>query len=457
MLKLERTMGPWQASSLVVGTIIGTGIFLKTATMVQLVGSMSLIFAAWIISGILSYAGSLTYAELSSHHPEAGGEYAFLKEGYGSLFAFLFGWMRFWIGAPGSIAAYAAGTATFLGGLVPLDFIPGGGKTVAVFLILFFSAINCLKVRWGARLQTFLTALKVILILSLVIGVFGFGKSQSTFTEILNPSNQVSGFHFGSFGMAMIAALWAFDGWNNLPMVGEEIKNPKRNIPIALGFGVLAVMMLYLSANWAYFKVLSPEQIQMANSSKYPQALPVATLAVKSFLGEWGIPVISIAFIISALGAMNGSILTASRVPFAMARDGLFWRRLCRVSEHTHVPIWSIMVQAVIASLLALWGSFDQLTDYVVVAAWIFYALTSSTIFIFRRRTSTLRNDNLFKVPGYPLVPIIFIITAVLLVINSMNQNPLNGIIGLCIIAAGIPTYWLMTNERKIPNGISEQ
>lgn len=448
MLNLERTMGPWQASSLVVGTIIGTGIFLKTATMVQLVGSMSLVFAAWIISGLLSYAGSLTYAELSSHHPEAGGEYAFLKAGYGSLFAFLYGWMRFWIGAPGSIAAYAAGTATFLGGLVSLEFIPGGGKTVAVFLILFFSAINCLKVRWGARLQTFLTTLKIILILGLVIGVFGFGKSENTLAEILVPATQVSGFQFGTFGMAMIAALWAFDGWNNLPMVGEEIRNPKRNIPIALGFGVLVVMALYLAANWAYFEVLSLEQIQMANSSKYPQALPVATLAVKSFLGKWGIPVISVAFMISAIGAMNGSILTASRVPFAMARDGLFWRRLSIVSKHTHVPVWSIMVQAAIASGLALWGSFDQLTDYVVVAAWMFYGLTASTIFIFRRHNPILHNGNLFKVPGYPFIPIVFIITAILLVINSMSQNPLNGIIGLCIIAAGVPTYWLMRHRK---------
>lgn len=454
MLKLERTLGPWQASSLVVGTIIGTGIFLKTATMVQLVGSMTLVFAAWIISGILSYAGSLTYAELSSHQPEAGGEYAFLKTGYGSLFAFLYGWMRFWIGAPGSIAAYAAGTATFLGGLVPLDFIPGGGKTVAVFLILFFSAINCLRVRWGARLQTFLTALKVFLIVGLVIGVFGFGKSENTINEVINTSTGASVFQFSTFGMAMIAALWAFDGWNNLPMVSEEIKNPKRNIPIALGFGVLAVMMLYLSANWAYFAVLSPEQIALANSSKYPQSLPVATLAVKSFLGEWGIPVISIAFMISALGAMNGSILTASRVPFAMARDGLFWRRLSIVSEHTHVPIWSIMVQAAIASILALLGTFDQLTDYVVVAAWIFYALTSSTIFIFRKRNAHLSNESIFKVPGYPLVPILFIITAVLLVINSMTQNPMNGLIGLCIIAAGVPTYWLMNKKSKMSNPV---
>ncbi|MGZ3773618.1 MAG: APC family permease [Pseudobdellovibrionaceae bacterium] len=447
MLKLERTMGPWQASSIVMGTIIGTGIFLKTATMMQLVGSMSLVTAAWIISGILSYAGALTYAELSSYHPEAGGEYAFLKAGYGPLFSFLYGWMRFWIGAPGSIAAYAAGTSTFLSGLISLDFIPGGSKSVAVFLILFFSAINCLKVHWGARLQTFLTALKIILILGLVIGVFFFRHSNYLSTLTLAPAKNSFDFQFGSFGMAMIAALWAFDGWNNLPMVSEEIKNPKRNIPIALGFGVLAVMMLYLSANWAYFKVLSIEQIQTANSSAHPQALPVATLAAKSFLGDWGIPAISIAFMISALGAMNGSILTAARVPFAMARDGLFWKRLGSVSKQTHVPVWSIIIQGIIASGLTLLGTFDQLTDYVVAAAWIFYGLTASTVFISRNHKSGIKSESEFKVPGYPFVPAVFIITALLLVINSMSQNLLGGLIGLAIIAAGGPIYYLLSKK----------
>lgn len=449
MAKLEQTVGPWQACSLVVGTIIGTGIFLKTATMTQLLGSAGLVFLAWIVSGILSYAGSLTYAELSSHHPESGGEYAFLKDGYGSVYAFLYGWMRFWIGAPGSIAAYAAGAATFLTGLINLSAVPGKTKTVAVLLILLFSAINCAKIRWGARVQTFLTALKIFLILGLVFGV-AFFSSPGTINPQALSTPEMPGFQLGAFGMAMIAALWAFDGWNNLPMIGEEIHNPKRNIPIALGFGMLAVIALYLSANWSYFKVLSPEQIQMANSSQHPEALPVATLAAKTFLGDLGIPFISIAFVISAIGAMNGSILTASRVPFAMARDGLFWRRLSIVAQHSRVPVWSVAVQAFIACTLALWGTFDQLTDYVVVASWIFYALTASTIFVFRKRHNIKANKKYtFLSPGYPILPLLFIAAAILLVANSMYKNPLDGLIGLTIIAAGLPIYWLMNRKKN--------
>lgn len=452
---LQRTLGPWQASSLVVGTIIGTGIFLKTATMAQLLGSATLVAVAWIVSGILSFAGALTYAELSAKMPHSGGEYAFLRAGFGSTCSFLYGWMRFWIGAPGSIAAYAAGAATFLGGIIPLDFIPGGGKTVAVSLVIFFSIINCLHVHWGARVQTFLTALKVFLIAALVMGVFGFGSQELQNSSLVHSVGS-EGITLSAFGLAMIAALWAYDGWNNLPMVGEEVHHPMRNIPIALGIGMIVVMCLYLSANFAYFNVLTLEQIQSANSSKFPKALPVATLAAKSFLNQYGVPVISVAFIISALGAMNGAILTGARVPFAMARDGIFWSKLGHVARHANVPLISIGVQAFIASVLALLGTFDQLTDYVVVSSWIFYALTASTVFVFRNKmlaeqktTANSQSEESFKVPGYPLVPILFIITAILLVLNSIYQHPKDALIGVGIIVAGLPVYWLMTKNRN--------
>jgi APA family basic amino acid/polyamine antiporter len=253
--QLNRSMGPWQAASIVVGTIIGTGIFLKTATMTQLLGSMTTVMLVWIIAGLLSYAGALTYAELCARFPSSGGEYVFLREAYGKPLAFLFGWMRFWIGSPGSIAAYAAGAATFAAGIgiLPIQQIPGGISTIAVGLILFFSLINCLQVRWGARVQIFLTALKVILILALVFGVALLGKP----VENLLGSGQglTDKSWLSAFGLAMIAALWAFDGWNNLPMVGEEVREPKKNLPLALALGVLAVLALYLLANWAYFHV----------------------------------------------------------------------------------------------------------------------------------------------------------------------------------------------------------
>ncbi|MEK6623820.1 MAG: amino acid permease, partial [Bdellovibrionota bacterium] len=283
--RLERRLGPLDAGTLVVGTIIGTGIFLKTSTMAQHLGSMKMVMFAWILSGILSYAGALTYAELAARLPESGGEYAMLNHAYGQRFGhllgFLFGWMRFWIGSPGSIAAYGVAVATFLTGLFHVDSIPGGRPLIAIFFIALFSAINCFQVRFGANVQNFLTFLKMILILGLALGAGLFGTTPDVALPSLTQTSTALSMESGisAFGMAMIAALWAFDGWNNLPMVGGEIRDPQKNIPIALGIGMLAVITLYLSVNWAYFHVLTVEQIQYAHSSAHREALPVATLA----------------------------------------------------------------------------------------------------------------------------------------------------------------------------------
>ncbi|MBI2519186.1 MAG: amino acid permease [Bdellovibrio sp.] len=440
---LPRSLGARDAMSLVIGTIVGTGIFLKTATMAQLLGSMNLIMLAWILSGILSYAGALTYAELSARVPKSGGEYAMLNHTYGTMFGFLFGWMRFLIGSPGSIAAYGVAIATFLTGLFSVEIIPGGTKTMAVFIIILFSVINCFKISMGARLQTFLTVLKIVLILGLVIGIFLLGTPSPPNSQ-LEPT-AAPGSLLSSFGLAMIAALWAFDGWNNLPMVGGEITSPKKNIPLALGIGMLVVIGLYLLVNWAYFHVLTLEQIQNANSSAHKDALPVATLAAQTFLGNWGVPALSLAFVISALGAMNGSILTCARVPFAMAQDGLFWKILGQTHNTTHVPVWSIIIQALIAIVLALSGTFDQLTNYVVVSSWIFYVLVAASIFMVRKRKQDRPED--FKVPGYPVVPMLFIFAGVFLIANSLYRGPFEGMIGAGIIVAGIPVYFFFKRQ----------
>ena len=425
------------------GTVIGTGIFLKTATMTQLVGSMPAVMTAWVLSGLLSYAGALTYAELSARFPSSGGEYVFLREAYGGLPAFLFGWMRFLIGSPGSIAAYAVGTATFAAGLGLFrgEQIPGGPSTVAVSLIAFFSLLNCLQVRWGARAQTLLTALKCGLILALIFGVAVFGQPAQTLAQAAGAVTDKP--WYSAFGLAMIAALWAFDGWNNLPMVGEEVREPQRNLPLALGLGVLAVLALYLCANWAYFHVLGIEEIQSANSSAHPGALPVATLAARSFMGEAGVPVLSAAFVISALGAMNGSILSGARVPFAMARDGVFFRGLAHIAPGAHVPARSVLIQGVLASVLALSGTFDQLTDWVVVCAWAFYAMCISTLFVFRKRDGG-GAAGVFRVPGFPWLPSLFIAASLLLIGNSLWSNPRAGLFGFLVIMAGCPFYLWM-------------
>ncbi len=444
--ELVRGLTLVDAASIVVGSIIGTGVFLKTSTMSALVGSPGMVLLIWVVAGLLSLAGALAYAELGSLMPDAGGEYVYLKEGYGDLWAFLYGWMRFWIGSPGSIAAYSVGAMTFLGSSMDLSFI-GGKQAAAVVMIIVFSSINCLSVAFGGRLNSIMTALKLVMIIGLSIGILFFSHSGSIthFTSI----NSSSGFAgWGAFGSATLAALWAYDGWNNLPMIGGEIKNPQRNIPLSLGLGMVIILAIYCIANVAYFYALPFTEIITSNSDAFPDALPVATKAAMTFMGQSGITILSAAFVFSALGAMNGSIMTGARVPYAMAKDGLFFKGLANINEATMVPVASIIVQGVMSMLLALSGTFDQLTNYVIFSAWIFYAMVTGVVFVLRKRIPHAKRS--YKTIGYPVVPIIFIFLAVLLLINTVVESPKESFIGLAFILAGIPVYFIFKkiNEK---------
>ncbi len=437
---LVRGLGLTDAAAIVVGSIIGTGVFLKTATMANLVGSPSMVLLAWIVAGLLSLTGALAYAELGTLMPNAGGEYVYLKEGYGDFWAFLYGWMRFWIGSPGSIAAYAVGAMTFLSGIV--DLAPFGGKAAAaVVVIIAFSSINCMSVAFGGRVQALMTALKLIMIIGISFGIFFFSRSGSTihFGESDVAIQGVAG--WSAFGSALLAALWAYDGWNNLPMVAGEIKNPQRNIPLSLGLGMLAILAIYGVANVAYFYALPFQEILTSNSSAFPDALPVATKAALTFLGTSGITILSVAFVFSALGAMNGSIMTGARVPYAMAKDGLFFKQLGNVNEKSLVPVVSIIVQGIVSMLLALSGTFDQLTDYVVFSSWIFYAMVTGVVFVLRKRIPDAPRP--YKTIGYPVLPIIFIVLGILLLINTVMTSPRESMIGLGFILAGVPVYMI--------------
>jgi APA family basic amino acid/polyamine antiporter len=437
---LVRGLSLVDAVSIVVGSIIGTGVFLKTATMSQLVGAPGTVLLIWVVAGLLSLAGALAYSELGSLMPDAGGEYVYLKQGYGDLWAFLFGWMRFWIGSPGSIAAYAVGAMTFLGAAVDLSPI-GGRAAGAVIVIIIFSSINCLSIAVGGRLNSILTGLKIVMILGISAGVLFFGKTGS-FGHFSEAAPGHAGFAgWAAIGSATLAALWAYDGWNNLPMVAGEIKDPQRNIPLALGLGMLAILGIYCLANVAYFYALPLTEVLSANSGAYPDALPVATKAAMTFLGDAGVSVLSAAFVVSALGAMNGSIMTGARVPYAMARDGLFFKKLANVSDATLVPVSAVVVQGVVAMLLALSGSFDQLTNYVVFSSWIFYAMVTGVVFVLRKRRPDAPRS--YKTLGYPMVPAVFIVLAVLLLANTIVESPRESTIGLLFILAGVPVYFI--------------
>ncbi len=438
------------AISLVVGTVIGTGIFLKTTVMTQQLGSPELVLLVWVAAGLLSLAGALTYAELGGMLPKAGGDYVYLRAAYGDLPAFLFGWMRFAVGATGSIAALAVGFAIFFTALFGLnapwyktsfqlfggEFVWqfGWAQIVAVFVIAVFSAVNCGGVVLGGRAQTILTASKIFGFIVIIAGVYLFtpGVSWEQLSGEFRTQNLTA---IQAFGAAMLAALWAYEGWNNMPMAAGEIEQPDRNVPRALIFGSLVILAVYLLTNLAYFHALPIDEIAAANTGS-----PVATKAVATFLGATGATFVAIAIMISILGALNGCILTNSRVPYAMAKDELFPKKIAALNEKTRVPVRAIVIQAIWASALALLGTFDQLTNYAVFATWIFYVLTTSAIFVLRRKMPDAIRP--YKTLGYPVTPIIFILVGIWLLVNTLQTSPLEAAVGLFLIALGLPIYF---------------
>ncbi|PYQ42283.1 MAG: amino acid permease [Acidobacteria bacterium] len=444
--QLIRGLTATDTTALVVGTVIGSGVFLKTAVMTQDLRIPALVLAAWVAAGLLSLAGALSYAELGAMLPEAGGEYVYLKKSYGDTAAFLFGWQRFIVAGSASVASLGAGFAIFLAAFLPLnavwvhreisllgqtiDWQFGPRQVVAVGAILVLSVLNCFAVALGGKVQSALTLLKIGGIAFVVLGIFFFSGSADW--SHLRPAGTVAWSGGAAFGTAMLAALWAYDGWNNMPM--------------AIG-GMLVVMAIYCLANLAYFYALPVAEVVTSNSTRYRAALPVASKAATTFLGEYGGKLVAVAFVVSALGALNGSILSNARVPYAMARDGLFFARMAELSERTRVPVWSLVVQAVWSSLLAVSGTFDQLTDSLLFASWIFYGLVTSSVFVLRRRMPQAPRP--YRTLGYPVVPAIFVLVSAWLVVNTLIEKRVESVTGLVLILAGLPLfYWFRSRSQ---------
>lgn len=460
--QLVRGLNLRDTTALVIGTIIGTGVFLKAAVMVQQLGAPAWVLLAWVVAGLLSLAGALTYAELGAMMPQAGGEYVYLRAAYGELPAFLFGWMRLLVASSGSIAAFGAAFASFLAGLLSaqpalaaaynqvwaqadlnlfgqtFQWRFGPPQLVAVGLILLLSALNCLKVVVGAGVQTALTAAKLLGIALIIVGVFVVAP-EATWANLRAPEGASAWPGLSAFGAAMIAALWAYDGWNNMPMVAGEVKQPGRNVPRALILGMFVVLAVYGLINLAYHYALPPETLAGARSTAHPDALPAAALAAQTFLGAHGPALVSVLFLISALGTLNGSILTNARIPFAMARAGFFFPVIGRLHPRTAVPVASVVLQALWSSVLAVSGSFDQLTDYVVFASWIFYAATTAAVFVLRRKLPDVPRP--YLTVGYPVVPALFVLVAGWLLVNTLQTHRVESALGLGIIALGLPVY----------------
>lgn len=452
--QLIRGLTLTDTTALVIGTVIGTGVFMKTAVMAQGTGTPTLVMAAWVAAGLLSLAGALTYAELGAMLPHAGGEYVYLRHSYGEAAAFLFGWQRFIVAGSASIAALGAGFAVFLSAFLPLNQVWaerkftlfdhainwqfGSKQLVALGAILLLSALNCLTVAFGGKIQSALTVLKIIGIAVVIIGVFFFAPAV-TWSNMATPAGTPEWSGFAAFGVAMLAALWAYDGWNNMQMAAGEVQQPGRNIPRALVGGMIVVMVIYCLANLAYFYALPLGEVVTSNSTAHRDALPVASKAAQSFLGESGGRFVALAFVVSALGALNGSILSNARVPYAMARDGLFFSNMAGLSKTTRVPVIAIAIQAVWSCVLALSGTFDQLTDCLLFASWIFYGLCASSVFVLRRKAPKVERP--YKTLGYPLTPLVFVTVAAWLVINTWVNKPVESRVGLALIALGLPVY----------------
>ena len=452
--ELTRGVGPWAAMAVNVANMIGTGVFLKTRVMTCNVGSAKTVLVVWLAAGLLSLAGTFSYSEIAAMMPEAGGDYVYLRRAYGRLVGFLYGWMAFTVARAGSQAALAVGLAIFmnvaLGGALERWHVEGvsGLTLVALAAIWTVALINCASVAAGGRTALLLTIAKVGLVLSVGVGAFVFAAgdwghlAQSGVAGTCEGVASSARGGIAGFGAAMLGALWAYDGWQNVAPLAGEIRDPQRNLPRAFVGGTLAVAALYLFVNAAYFFALTPLEI-----ASVPASSSVATEVLTRFLGPLAVSMTAVALMISSFGALHASVLANSRIPFAMARDGLFFRTLARLSPRSNVPVRAILAQAAWASVLALSGSYDTLTDSVIFASWLFYGLVTASLFVFRKTMPDAPRP--YRALGYPVVPMIFLFVTAALLINTFVASPREALRGVALLGAGLPFYWYWARRSR--------
>jgi len=449
---LIRGLGLWSATAIVIGDMIGTGVFLVTSDMARAVGSLLLVFAAWIIGGLIVLFGAFCYAELGAAFPKAGGNYVYLNRGLGPLWGFLFGWMSSFLDRPVAMATLAAGFLRFLGFLFPVVATPlftarfgryefgfTAAQPLAALVVIAATAVNYLSVRFGGSIQVLLTSLKMGAILLIVVAGVLFGTQKS-----IRMAPSVAPFGLGVIGAvltALVPVMWAFNGFNDLGDLGEEIEHPEKNIPRAIILGLLTVGGLYLLANVAYFQVLP--------FSAIAQSQHVASDVVQSFAGSRGARWLTIAMAISALGALHVVVLTGARIPFAMARDGVFFQFAQRIHPTFRTPSGSLIFLGSIGAVLALSGTYEELYALFVFAVWIFFALTAIALLRLRKTEPDLTRP--YRAWGYPVTPLIFLIAAIALTANLWMVRPVRSSLGLAVILAGIPFYHDWRKSTQIP------
>ncbi len=451
--QLVRGLGLWSATAIVIGDTIGTGIFLVTSDMARAVGSATLVFVAWILGGLIVLFGAFCYAELGAAFPKAGGPYVYLNRGLGPLWGFLFGWMSTFLERPVGMATLAAGFLRFIGFLVPAvgmplftghiaghDFTFTLAQPLAAMVVVIVTAVNYLSVRMGGAIQVLLTSLKMGTIV-IIVGAGALFAKRAVIEAA--PVATVSGLGIvGALLTALVPAMWAYNGFNDLGDLGEEIQHPQRNIPRAIILGLLTVGGLYLLANVVYFHALPFAQLAKSQH--------VASDVVASLAGPHGAAWLTVAMAISALGALHVVTLTGARIPFAMARDGVFFQFARRIHPSFHTPSGAIVFLGIIASLLALTGTFEQLYSLFVFAVWVFFALTAIALLRLRKTEPDLPRP--YRAWGYPWTPLVFLASAVALTINLWMVQPVGSSAGMLVILAGVPFFY---RWRKSSAGVA--
>jgi APA family basic amino acid/polyamine antiporter len=462
-LQLQRQLGLFDSTMVMVGIVIGSGIFLTTGIMAKSIPSAGLILLAWTVGGLLTLAGALTYAELGAALPEAGGQYVYLREAYGPMVAFLFGWILFLVYMTGGIAALALAFAEYFGNFVPglstdnvifnetfkifstpIRFSLSAGQFVGVAVILLLSLFNYFGVAFGKLIQNIFTVLKIGIVGAIIFLGFVLGRG-STPNLALNPGGWGFSQMIVGFGVSLVAVTWAFDGWNNVNFVAGEIKNPRRNLPLALILGTLGVTVLYVLTNYIYLFALPINEI-----TGVVKIAEKATSAL--FGGSTGI-LISAVILVSIFGSINGSILAGPRVYYAMAKDKLFFRKVSEVHPRFKTPGFAILVQCIWASLLTLAGTFEQIFTFAMFIAIVFWIGAAASVFTLRKKFPNLPRP--YKTWGYPVIPALFILASGGILFNTLLEKPVEALAGILFTALGIPVYLYWKRKKGASQGLS--
>ena len=470
-----RAMGLLDSTAVVVGSMIGSGIFIVSAEASRQLGSPGWVLLAWLLAGILTVVGAVCYSELSTMHPEAGGQYVFLRESFGKLTAFLYGWTLFMVIQGGTIAAVGVAFAKFLGVFAPFVskqnvLISMGGwkftalQLVSMLVVILLTAINCQGIKTAKMIQTSFTVTKVTaLALLIILGALSFGKfagleaNFGSFAAFFSPvdlkGNPLDGLKLlGVLSLAMVGPLFSSDAWNNLTFTGEEVKEPTKTLPRSLMLGTALVSLLYLLTNVVYMLLLPMKGTEggadvISRGIQFAAEDRVGTAAAQIIFGPPGEFIMAAAIMISTFGALNGIILAGPRAYYAMAKDGLFFKKCAELNLKTHVPTFGLIVQCVWSCLLCLSGTYSELLEFVIFAALLFYILTVAGVFVLRKKNPDVERP--YKVPLYPFLPALYLVLASVVMIGQICLSPKYSGGGLLVILSGLPAYFIWSRMAK--------